>query len=245
MTAATIAFDVYCGKDKRLSENEGNKIYKELIAESVQMYSIMKTKADKMKMTAELLEEFQKRSNGGKFYKKDNTMEWILCDDAGARDKISHALRFALKHQQITTDRRFRLGNTIPSSRTTRKGSTNANKAAKRGRSISIDLCPAAMETAPMRPQHSESDFGDDYNISAEIDPLFEYNEMVLSGELNILFEGNLYYFDGYQSSLASATNLWNDEYDNPIHATHSDSDDDSPDIESIWYSMENGHQVY
>jgi hypothetical protein len=173
--------NVYCGKDKRLTEEEGNMIFKALILENVERYNRVKEKSSKMRMTAEFLEEFRIRSNGGQFYKycKD-VHDWVLCDDGWVRDKVSHALRFQIKRSV----RRPRLQRTLSLS----AEDSPAKKKQRRNRSESFDSCPAKIESVPTQ------DLSDDWNSgsldgtldeSILVDPLTLFDEMVSSGELD------------------------------------------------------------
>lgn len=173
--------NVYCGKDKRLTEEEGNMIFKALILENVEQYNRVNEKSSKMRMTAEFLEEFRIRSGGGQFYKYCKDMQdWVLCDDGWVRDKVSHALRFQIKRSV----RRPRLQRklSLPAE------DTPAKKKQKRSRSGSFDSCPAKIESVPAQDLSGDWNCGsldDSFDESILVDPLILFNEMVSSGELD------------------------------------------------------------
>lgn len=178
--------NVFCGQDKRLAEEEGNKILKALILENVERYNIDSDKVRKMKMTAELLEEFKIRSNGGSFYKYDKkSSEWMICDDAKARDKISHALRFQVTYRT----RRPRLQ---------RSKSTPPTTSPKRRkiRSESFDSCPGMIEGSASETSRSDDSYlcdNSNYFDSISFDPLSVFQDMIITGELDELYSSNTY----------------------------------------------------
>ena len=174
---------VLCGKDKRLTEEEGNKIFKALILENVERYNRETEKSRKMRMTAELLDEFKIRSNGGQFYRycKD-TKDWVLCDDGWVRDKVSHALRFQIKRAVRRPQLRRKLS--LP----TKCSPKNIEK--KRSRSESFDSCPAKIESVPAHDdflcdQNNTNCSFDDNGESILVDPLVLFDEMISSGEID------------------------------------------------------------
>jgi hypothetical protein len=181
---------VFCGKDKRLTDEEGNKIFKALILENVERYNSESEKSRKMRMTADLLEEFRIRSNSGQFYKYCNdTMDWMLCDDAWVRDKVSHALRFQIKRMVRRPQLQRKLS--LPT-----KCSPKIERK-KRDRSGSFDSCPAKIESVPTK------EFNCDWNNlncplgdsgeSTLVDPLILFDEMLSSGEFDHFYDDYAY----------------------------------------------------
>ena len=174
---------VLCGKDKRLTDEEGNKIFKTLISEHFERYNKEHEKSRKMRMTAELLEEFKLRSNGGQFYKYcKKEKNWELCDDGWARDKVSHALRFQIKMK--TRRPKLQRNLSLPATASPKKDQR------KRSRSDSCDSCPAKIESVPTQELHCDrindcSSSFDGNGESSLFDPLILFNEMVSSGELD------------------------------------------------------------
>lgn len=217
---------VLCGKDKRLTDEEGNKIFKELIAENVERYNKETEKSRKMRMTAELLEEFRIRSNGGQFYRYcKNRKDWVLCDDGWVRDKVSHALRFQFKRSVRRPQLQRKLS--LPSK------SSPTNDIKKRSRSESFDSCPAKIESAPTNEMFNEhyntNNSFDDISESIMVDPLILFEEMASSGELDYFYfhyahdEGVLSNGED-NDELYRADDILTDTEDN---FTLNDSDDD------------------
>jgi hypothetical protein len=184
-TMNTSPMNVFCGQDKRLAEEEGNKILKVLILENVERYHSDNDKARKMKMTAELLEEFKIRSNGGSFYKYDKkSADWMICDDAKARDKISHALRFQYRTRRPYLQRSTSTPPTISPKR-------------RKGRSESFDSCPGMIEASVAETSQSgDGSYLDETNHSFDnnsFDPISVFQDMILSGELDVLYSCRIY----------------------------------------------------
>jgi hypothetical protein len=191
---------VLCGKDKRLTNEEGNKIFNALIQENVERYNRETEKSRKMKMTVELLEEFRIRSNGGQFFRycKD-IKDWVLCDDGWVRDKVSHALRFQIKRniRRPQLQRILSLPSTA-SPKIVKK---------KRSRSESFDSCPAKIESVPTLdsfcgPNNLTGPM-EDSSESILVDPLILFDEMIASGELD-----HFYSYYEYEEDVELSNNM-------------------------------------
>lgn len=94
--------DILCGKDKSYSNHEGNQIFRAQILEYLQEYQ-HQTKIGRMAVTKQIVSYMAQR--GAKFVRKlDDTLvpsgQWVELTNSEARDKISHALRFALRQQK-------------------------------------------------------------------------------------------------------------------------------------------------
>ena len=174
--------NVYCGKDKRLEEEEGNIIFKALILENFERYYRETKKTRKMLMTMEILDEFKIRSNGGEFYRycKDD-QDWVICDDAAARDKLSHALRYQIDYQINGKVRRPPMKRNLSSM----SDSDSPVQKKRRSRSESFESCPGKIESVPT------SDGCFDESVLA--DPLILFHEMVSSGELDQCYSTFIY----------------------------------------------------
>ncbi len=174
--------NVYCGKDKRLEEEEGNMIFKALILENFERYNRETKKARKMLITMEILDEFKIRSNGGRFYKycKD-VQDWVMCEDAFARDKLSHALRYQIDYQINGKVRRPPMKRNLSSL----SDSDSPVQKKRRSRSESFESCPGKIESVPT----SDSCFDE----SVLVDPLILFHEMVSSGELDQCYSTFMY----------------------------------------------------
>lgn len=89
--------DVLCGKDKNLKNHPGNKAFSSMIDTMVTRYQGASTKQEKMNITREIVLVMKKQHNS-RFLKKsivDGKEVWSEIPDQLARDKVSHAIRFA------------------------------------------------------------------------------------------------------------------------------------------------------
>jgi hypothetical protein len=91
-------FDCLCGKDTTFGNHPGNRIFRQKILDSLPLYRAAKSKMDKMRVTKSVI-EFMKKKNS-RFLKLKNNGSWAEIDGQSARDKISHALRFAVSQQK-------------------------------------------------------------------------------------------------------------------------------------------------
>ena len=142
-----------------------------------------------MKITAQVLEDFKIRSNGGMFYRQDTALEWILCNDSWARDKISHALRFQMK-TPISKPKLQRHGS-VP---TAPKNVHMSKKVTTRPRSGSYDSCPAVIVTCPTSEViiDNQVEIKDFHSVPSDSDPLLLFDEMITTGEWEKLYEPNI-----------------------------------------------------
>jgi hypothetical protein len=199
-TTGTLPNNVFCGKDKRLAEEEGNKIFNALILENFERYNSDSDKVRKMKMTVQLLEEFKIRSDGGQFFNWDkNGLEWVLRDDAWARDKISHALRFQMKQKKRRPV--LQRTNSLPNPQL--PNSKIGKRTRTRPRSESFDSCPAKIETCTSQKltedRKCDNSSKDDLYMSIMTDPLYVYDEMVSTGEWNRFYHSNIFCEESHQ----------------------------------------------
>ncbi|GAX24184.1 hypothetical protein FisN_4Lh273 [Fistulifera solaris] len=105
--------DVLCGKDKTYGIHPGNQRFREMIESFVEVYKGNHSKQDKMKITRTIVAVMKQRYNT-RFIKRvkwnGNDM-WEQISDAIARDKVSHALRFAANmkrgHRQPVSNKKL------------------------------------------------------------------------------------------------------------------------------------------
>lgn len=97
--------DVLCGKDKTYGSHPGNQRFREMIESFAEVYKGNHSKQDKMKITRTIVAAMKQRYNTRfiKRVKSNGTDMWEPISDAIARDKVSHALRFAAN---ITNNRK-------------------------------------------------------------------------------------------------------------------------------------------
>lgn len=94
-TLAPASCDILCGKDKTYNKHQGNQIFREIIVSYQDVYSQAGTKQDKMNITKEIVQNLQ--GEFGARFLKLHKGQWQEISDQMARDKVSHALRFAAK----------------------------------------------------------------------------------------------------------------------------------------------------
>lgn len=87
--------DVLCSKDKSVAKHPGNVVFRERIEQGTKTYSVATNKQEKMKITRDIV-SFMQVKHGSRFLKKEGNV-WVEINNQTARDKVSHALRFAAK----------------------------------------------------------------------------------------------------------------------------------------------------
>jgi hypothetical protein len=87
-------FDVLCGKDKTYAKRDGNKLFRNMIAEWAEPYKKSNTKQEKMRITKKIVHSMES-SYGSRFLRLNVAGNyWEEITTQQARDKTSHALRF-------------------------------------------------------------------------------------------------------------------------------------------------------
>ena len=94
--------DVLCGKDTTLARHPGNQRFREKIQIELPRYLQARSKQDKMKITKSIVQYITVKL-GSRFLKSKGDGKWVEIDAQAARDKVSHALRFAARQQKKTT----------------------------------------------------------------------------------------------------------------------------------------------
>eukprot|EP00527_Entomoneis_sp_CCMP2396_P003159 CAMPEP_0198141322 /NCGR_PEP_ID=MMETSP1443-20131203/4355_1 /TAXON_ID=186043 /ORGANISM="Entomoneis sp., Strain CCMP2396" /LENGTH=219 /DNA_ID=CAMNT_0043804043 /DNA_START=37 /DNA_END=696 /DNA_ORIENTATION=+ len=96
VSVAPQEFDVLCSKDKTHSAHRGNKIFRERIEFMKETYRQTKNKQGKMEITKDIV-RYLKETHASRFLKRNGAGVWAEISDQAARDKVSHALRFATR----------------------------------------------------------------------------------------------------------------------------------------------------
>lgn len=89
-------FDILCGKDKTYNKHKGNMVFREMIASHQDVYAKAASKQGKMQITKDIVKALRAEHNS-RFVKLNKGGKWVEISDQVARDKVSHALRFAAK----------------------------------------------------------------------------------------------------------------------------------------------------
>ena len=92
--------DILCGKDKTYGKHTGNRLFRDRIEEMKVLYCSASSKQEKMAITKEIV-RFMITEHGSRFLKKEGDI-WIEINNQAARDKVSHALRFAARNLKAT-----------------------------------------------------------------------------------------------------------------------------------------------
>lgn len=89
--------DVLCGKDKTYGNHPGNQKFRSMIESFVEIYKGNHSKQDKMQITRRIVTAMKQRYNTRfiRRVKSNGCDMWEQISDSIARDKVSHALRFA------------------------------------------------------------------------------------------------------------------------------------------------------
>lgn len=91
-------YDILCGKDKTFNNHTGNQVFRAVIMMWVDTYKAATSKQEKMRITRNIVTYMHKQYNS-RFLKRvgveRDQCSWEQIGEDAARDKISHALRFA------------------------------------------------------------------------------------------------------------------------------------------------------
>lgn len=100
--------DVLCGKDTTLARHPGNQLFREKIQAELPHYLTARSKQDKMRITKSIV-QYITIKQGSRFLKLKTNGQWVEIDSQAARDKVSHALRFAARQKKKTapTEQQF------------------------------------------------------------------------------------------------------------------------------------------
>lgn len=129
-------YDVLCVKDKTFAKHIGNQIFHNVITKYAMSYAIA-SKHDKMKLTSFIINHIMKQQYQSRFLrlihtnnnseiekdevkskqqqqsksqKQQKMIQWEIITEKHARDKASHALRFASK-QQMKNNKKWNISN--------------------------------------------------------------------------------------------------------------------------------------
>jgi len=117
--------DVLCGKDKSFNRHAGNIAFRSVIESYKSKYMSANTKQEKMRITKEVVSTMKSKYNA-RFVKMQGD-EWEEISDQVARDKVSHALRFAASKQSYQTSiTPFHLPSTVSTSSSSTESSVDA-----------------------------------------------------------------------------------------------------------------------
>ena len=90
-------FDIMCGKDKTLSRHPGNQLFRKTVELAKDRYRTAADNATKSFIFREIIDHLQLENNCRFVKYNKETKSWIELDAAETRDKVGHALRFAVR----------------------------------------------------------------------------------------------------------------------------------------------------
>jgi hypothetical protein len=90
--------DVLCGKDKSFAQHKGNQVFRDLMLEYSEYYVHATNKPEKMHITKSIVNRLKEKYNT-RFLQPTTCGNWKEIPVHLARDKVSHALRFAFKQE--------------------------------------------------------------------------------------------------------------------------------------------------
>jgi len=101
-------FDILCGKDKSYSSHPGNRAFREVIESMVAPYEKAFKKQDKMRLMQQIVTTLKRKFNSCFLRRISNNCSciWQEISDSMARDKVSHALRFAAGRKSTNASRK-------------------------------------------------------------------------------------------------------------------------------------------
>ncbi|KAL7580396.1 hypothetical protein ACA910_004421 [Epithemia clementina (nom. ined.)] len=159
--------DILCTKDKSISNHPGNCLFRSVIEDFRASYVNARDKATKMKITKDVLDCIR-NEHGCRFLKFDSDLaKWVELSKVEARDKVGHALRFAIKrNNKIKTKT-----TTAATSSLRRQSSTVVQKRQDLQRRMSAEFSseplPSSPPTAPARRRSSIQDLADVISAAA------------------------------------------------------------------------------
>lgn len=160
--------DILCGRGGSINSHPGNRIFRGWIAERRESYNLAESKADKSRITSEIMEKVQDQGPPGrflqKFIDKDNKRgqhesdrygfaistagHWFEIDDAKALAKISQALREGAPAFRAAHGKKARAG---ASSKSKRKGGSRRRGSRHKKEEEEHELSPGAKRKSPPR----------------------------------------------------------------------------------------------
>ena len=158
VVASPSDMDILCSKDKSVAKHPGNLVFRERIEQVTAQYSAATSKQEKMRITRDIV-TFMQLQHGSRFLKQ-NGSDWAEITDQMARDKVSHALRFAAKNLARTT--------TTTTTTTTTATTTKKQRQGKKMRKRSMSSQSTASTVS------TKSDLSTDVSVYAE-EPTVEY----------------------------------------------------------------------
>jgi hypothetical protein len=181
--------DVLCGKDKTFNRNIGNMIYRQLIISTATRYARIKTKPEKMKITAHIVHTMMQQHKS-RFLKQvmiqnddddddshadthGSNYFWQEISITAARDKTSHALRFCASQMRLQSshDEPMYVTSTTTTNTSTAPVTPTTERRSIRGRvqRKSIRYSPSTTETmTPIATAEKRTPFRHRRTVSSE-----------------------------------------------------------------------------
>lgn len=103
LIADPLEYDVVCAKDHFYARHTGNLLFRDRIEATKNTYRKARTKQEKKKVTKDFVNYLQSK-HGSRFLKRRGN-DWVEISELQARDKVSHALRFATRQRHGKGDK--------------------------------------------------------------------------------------------------------------------------------------------
>lgn len=157
-----LQYDILCGQDKTWSNHYGNQMFRNQIMEHLPTYRTANKKV-KMTLTKQIINTLKSQYNA-RFIRpakqNDNQNDvWELITDQLARDKVSHALRFALK--QSVRSANSTSESIVSTSTSASSASSVCSKTIKTSRQT-MQLPSKALQLPPILSFDNDDEYADD-----------------------------------------------------------------------------------
>ena len=167
--------DILCGKDKTYAKHAGNRLFRERIEVMKVSYVAAPSKQEKMAITKGIV-TYMQVEHGCRFVKKLENNTWAEINNQAARDKVSHALRFAarnLKTSETTSNSTASTSNKKAGRRPRRMQSSQSDESSV---STSTSNQSETVESEEGEPVPLSKVFGENFSASGISPSFFPYD---------------------------------------------------------------------
>jgi hypothetical protein len=172
-------FDILCGKDKTFNKHKGNQVFRNTIATFQDVYACAATKQDKMNITKEIVQKL--RTEYGARFVKLHKGHWQEISDQMARDKVSHALRFAAKGSRAASLNQKKVSLRAASSRMLTYSGRCPNLAGESSATSSISsTASSSSSSVSSHAEAKDEDDSSERDEDATVESLFERQRLIL-----------------------------------------------------------------
>lgn len=204
--------DILCGRGGSINSHPGNRVFRGWIAERRESYNLAESKADKSRITSEIMERVRDQGPPGRFLQKivegDRKNDpynisgyWHEIDGSKALAKISQALREGAPAFRALHGKPPKANHGTPSKTKRRSSARRKHKKAKGN----YELSPGERRKAPPEPEEAASPV-DMQEVELTPPPLPATSPLSAGGgghELDVLFpkSNNVFATENYQAN--------------------------------------------